>query len=163
MNQRSSGILGKKWQQKWEADGIYESADSVEGKENFFALVMFPYPSGELHMGHWFQYSGADAHARFKRMHGYNVLHPQGFDSFGLPAEEHAIQTGTHPRVQTEMNIDNFRRQLKMLGFSYDWDREIATTDVGYFRWTQWIFLVLYDTWYDDQRNLVRSALGPVS
>ena len=113
-------------------------------------LDMFPYPSGDgLHVGHPEGYTATDIVCRFERMRGKAVLHPMGFDAFGLPAEEHAIKTNTPPRVSTEKNIANFRRQLKMLGFSYDWERELATTDVDYFRWTQWIFLVLFDTWFD--------------
>jgi leucyl-tRNA synthetase len=115
---------------------------------------MFPYPSGDgLHVGHPEGYTATDIVCRFWRMRGKSVLHPIGFDAFGLPAEEHAIKTNTPPRVQTEKNIENFRRQLKMLGFSYDWDRELATTDIDYFRWTQWIFLALFDTWFDEQLN----------
>ena len=111
---------------------------------------MFPYPSGEgLHVGHPEGYTATDMYCRFQRMRGYNVLHPMGYDAFGLPAEQYAIQTGTHPRVTTERNIANIRRQIKRLGFSYDWDRELATTDPDYMRWTQWIFLVLFDTWFD--------------
>ena len=115
---------------------------------------MFPYPSGDgLHVGHPEGYTATDIVCRAARMQGKSVMHPMGFDAFGLPAEEHAIKTGEHPRVQTEQNIDTFRRQLKMLGFSYDWSRELATTDVEYFRWTQWIFLQMFDTWFDDDQQ----------
>ena len=115
-----------------------------------YVLDMFPYPSGDgLHVGHPEGYTATDIVCRFQRMRGTTVMHPMGWDAFGLPAEQHAKKTGTHPRTTTEKNIANFRRQLKMLGFSYDWDRELATTDVGYFRWTQFIFLVLFDTWFD--------------
>ena len=115
---------------------------------------MFPYPSGDgLHVGHPEGYTATDIVCRFERMRGKSVLHPMGFDAFGLPAEEHAIKTNTPPRESTERNITTFRRQLKMLGFSYDWDRELATTDVDYFRWTQWIFLVLFDTWFDPEQQ----------
>jgi leucyl-tRNA synthetase len=118
--------------------------------EKVYILDMFPYPSGNgLHVGHPEGYTATDIVARYQRMRGKTVLHPMGFDAFGLPAEEHALATNTPPRESTERNIQNFRRQLKMLGFSYDWNRELATTDVDYFRWTQWIFLVLFDTWYD--------------
>ncbi len=113
---------------------------------------MFPYPSGDgLHVGHPEGYTATDIVCRYSRMRGKSVLHPMGFDAFGLPAEEHAIRTNTPPRESTERNIANFCRQLKMLGFSYDWQRQLATTDVEYFRWTQWIFLVLFDTWYDPE------------
>jgi leucyl-tRNA synthetase len=122
--------------------------------EKLYVLDMFPYPSGDgLHVGHPEGYTATDIVCRAARMQGKSVVHPMGFDSFGLPAEEHAIKTGVHPRVQTEKNIATFRRQLKMLGFSYDWGREIATTDVEYFRWTQWIFLKIYDTWFDSEQQ----------
>ncbi len=138
-----------KWQQYWQTNRTFATPRLPAGKK-LYALDMFPYPSGDgLHVGHPEGYTATDIVCRFERMRGASVLHPMGFDAFGLPAEEHAIRTGTPPRVGTEKNIDNFRRQLKMLGFSYDWDRELATTDPGYFRWTQWIFLLLYDTWYD--------------
>ncbi|MDG2384064.1 MAG: leucine--tRNA ligase [Pirellulaceae bacterium] len=143
-----------KWQSFWESNRTFR-APELPGDKKLYALDMFPYPSGDgLHVGHPEGYTATDIVSRFYRMRGYDVLHPMGFDAFGLPAEEHAIKTNTPPRVQTEQNIATFRRQLKMLGFSYDWDREIATTDVDYFRWTQWIFLVIYDTWFDtDQKK----------
>ncbi len=120
------------------------------GTGKLYALDMFPYPSGDgLHVGHPEGYTATDIVCRAARMQGKSVIHPMGFDAFGLPAEEHAIKTGEHPRSRTEKNIATFRRQLKSLGFSYDWSRELATTDVGYFRWTQWIFLQIYDTWFD--------------
>lgn len=145
-----------RWQAYWAANRTFaspEMPDLKKGKKRYI-LDMFPYPSGDgLHVGHPEGYTATDIVSRFARMNGDSVLHPMGFDSFGLPAEEHAIRTGEHPRVQTARNIDNFTRQLKMLGFSYDWDRTIATTDEEYFRWTQWIFLVLYDTWFDTETN----------
>ncbi|MBM3419614.1 MAG: leucine--tRNA ligase, partial [Bacteroidetes bacterium] len=117
----------------------------------FYILDMFPYPSGAgLHVGHPEGYTATDIIGRYKRMKGYNVLHPMGWDAFGLPAEQYAIQTGTHPSVTTRNNCDTFRRQIKEIGLSYDWDREINTTDPGYFRWTQWIFIRLYNTWFDE-------------
>ncbi|MDA1280245.1 MAG: leucine--tRNA ligase [Chloroflexi bacterium] len=143
-NRYTPSDIEKKWQAKWETDGIYEAADHVEGKENFFALVMFPYPSGDIHMGHWFQYTGADAYARFKRMQGYNVLHPQGFDSFGLPAENAAIERGEDPREWTYANIDTARRQFREMGASYDWSRELVTSDPEYYKWNQYFFLQFY-------------------
>ncbi|MQG88181.1 MAG: leucine--tRNA ligase [SAR202 cluster bacterium] len=136
--------MEKKWQTQWESDGIYEASDYIEGKENYFSLVMFPYPSGDIHMGHWFQYSGSDAYARFKRMQGYNVLHPQGFDSFGLPAENAAIERGADPRKWTYSNIDNSRRQFREMGASYDWSRELVTSDPEYYKWNQYWFLQFY-------------------
>ena len=118
-----------------------------EKKPKFYALDMFPYPSGEgLHVGHPEGYTASDIVSRYKRMKGFNVLHPIGWDAFGLPAEQYAIKTGTHPKLTTEKNISNFRRQLKSLGFSYDWDREINTTDPSYYKWTQWIFKLLWHT-----------------
>ncbi len=142
-----------KWQQYWEQQGTFR-APELPGPQKLYVLDMFPYPSGDgLHVGHPEGYTATDIVCRWARMRGYDVLHPMGFDAFGLPAEEHAIKTNTPPRVQTERNIENFQRQLKMLGFSYDWQRELATTDVGYFRWTQWIFLMLFDTWFDPQQQ----------
>ncbi len=141
------------WQAYWEEHKTFATPRLPSG-EKMYVLDMFPYPSGDgLHVGHPEGYTATDIVCRAARMQGKSVLHPMGFDSFGLPAEEHAIKTGEHPRVQTEQNITTFRRQMKMLGFSYDWSRELATTDVGYFRWTQWIFLKLYDTWFDEEQQ----------
>jgi leucyl-tRNA synthetase len=142
-----------KWQRYWEEHKTFKTPDMPVG-EKLYVLDMFPYPSGAgLHVGHPEGYTATDIVCRFARMNGKCVLHPMGFDAFGLPAEEHAIKTNTPPRVNTEQNIATFTRQLKMLGFSYDWDRELATTDVEYFRWTQWIFLVLFDTWFDAEQQ----------
>lgn len=143
-----------KWQAYWEQHRSF-SAPVLPHSRKRYVLDMFPYPSGDgLHVGHPEGYTATDIVCRFARARGESVLHPMGFDAFGLPAEEHAIKTGEHPRIQTERNIENFTRQLKMLGFSYDWDRVLATTDEDYFRWTQWIFLLLYDTWFDaDQQR----------
>ncbi len=138
-----------KWQGYWEKNKSFKAPD-VSTKPKLYVLDMFPYPSGEgLHVGHPEGYSATDMYCRFQRMKGYNVLHPMGYDAFGLPAEQYAIETGTHPRITTERNIANIRRQIKRLGFSYDWDREFASTDTDYMRWTQWIFLLLFDTWFD--------------
>jgi leucyl-tRNA synthetase len=138
-----------KWQDYWERNKIFSVPD-VSSKPKLYVLDMFPYPSGEgLHVGHPEGYSATDMYCRFQRMRGYNVLHPMGYDAFGLPAEQYAINTGTHPRITTERNIANIRRQIKQLGFSYDWDREFASTDPAYVRWTQWIFLLLFNTWFD--------------
>ncbi|MBB73647.1 MAG: leucine--tRNA ligase [Planctomycetaceae bacterium] len=143
-----------KWQAYWETRETFRAPDLPEG-EKLYVLDMFPYPSGDgLHVGHPEGYTATDIVCRYARMQGKSVLHPMGFDAFGLPAEEHAIKTNTPPRESTEKNIATFRRQLKMLGFSYDWERELATTDVDYFSWTQWIFLLLFDTWFDaDQQR----------
>ena len=138
-----------KWQSWWETHDTF-ATPRLPGARKTYVLDMFPYPSGEgLHVGHPEGYTATDIVARFERMRGTSVMHPMGFDAFGLPAEEYAIRTGTPPRESTERNIANFTRQLKMLGFSYDWDRVLATTDPAYVRWTQWIFLVLFDTWFD--------------
>ena len=144
----------RRWQQVWESEKTFRTADpgdpSVAGKPKYYILDMFPYPSGAgLHVGHPEGYTATDILARFKRMNGFHVLHPIGWDAYGLPAEEYARKTGTHPRVTTVQNIATFRRQIKALGFSYDWDREVDTTDPDYFKWTQWIFLVIHDTWFD--------------
>lgn len=142
-----------KWQSFWENNKTFKTPEMPTG-EKLYVLDMFPYPSGSgLHVGHPEGYTATDIVCRYARMCGKSVLHPMGFDAFGLPAEEHAIKTNTPPRVSTEKNIAEFTRQLKMLGFSYDWDRVLATTDVEYFRWTQWIFLVLFDTWFDKDQQ----------
>ena len=136
----------KKWQKRWEDEKTFATDTSDFSKPKYYILDMFPYPSGNgLHVGHPEGYTATDIVARKKRMEGYNVLHPMGFDSFGLPAEQFAIQTGHHPALFTQKNIDHFREQIKSLGFSYDWDREIATSDPQYYKWTQWIFEKLYE------------------
>ena len=138
-----------KWQTHWQTNKTFKTVTDAT-KPKYYILDMFPYPSGAgLHVGHPEGYTATDILARYKRMRGFNVLHPMGWDAFGLPAEQFAIETGTHPRATTERNINNFRRQIQSLGFSYDWDREVDTTDPSYYKWTQWIFLLLYDTWYD--------------
>ena len=120
----------------------------------FYILDMFPYPSGAgLHVGHPEGYTATDILARYRRAQGRHVLHPMGWDAFGLPAEQYAVKTGQHPRLTTEANVANFTRQIKSLGFSYDWSREVNTTDPGYFRWTQWIFLQLYNAWFNPETN----------
>ncbi|MFP6753390.1 MAG: leucine--tRNA ligase [Pirellulaceae bacterium] len=149
MPKYNPSTIEPRWQQYWEENNTFESPAMPEG-EKLYVLDMFPYPSGDgLHVGHPEGYTATDITCRFERMRGKSVLHPMGFDAFGLPAEEHAILTNTPPRVQTEKNIKTFTRQLKMLGFSYDWNRVLATTDVHYFRWTQWILLLLFDSWFD--------------
>ena len=137
--------IEEKWQKYWEENKIFKTSED-KGKRKFYALDMFPYPSGAgLHVGHPEGYTATDILSRLKRMQGYNVLHPMGWDAFGLPAEQYALDTGNDPAQFTEHNINNFRRQIKSLGFSYDWDREINTTDPKYYKWTQWIFLKLYE------------------
>ena len=134
-----------KWQKYWEENKTFK-VEVDPNKEKLYILDMFPYPSGSgLHVGHPLGYTATDIYSRFKRLQGFNVLHPIGWDAFGLPAEQYAVRTGTHPKVTTQENISNFKRQIKMLGFSYDWDREINTTDQKYYKWTQWIFLQLYN------------------
>jgi leucyl-tRNA synthetase len=138
-----------RWQRHWQEHKTFRTPDDSD-RPKFYVLDMFPYPSGSgLHVGHPEGYTATDILARYRRMRGFNVLHPMGWDAFGLPAEQHAIATGEHPNANTQRNINNFRRQIQSLGFSYDWDREVDTTDPNYFKWTQWIFLVLFDTWYD--------------
>lgn len=137
-------VIEPKWQKFWDEFKTFKTTDDPS-KQKFYALDMFPYPSGAgLHVGHPEGYTATDIVSRYKRMQGYNVLHPMGWDAFGLPAEQHALDTGEHPRDITVKNINNFRRQIKSLGFSYDWDREISTTDPEYYKWTQWIFIQLY-------------------
>ena len=153
-----------KWQARWETEKTFRTPSPGDAgfdasKPKYYVLDMFPYPSGAgLHVGHPEGYTATDIIGRFKRMTGHNVLHPMGYDSFGLPAEQYAIKTGQHPAVTTAANIENFRRQLKSLGFAYDWDREIATTDPEYVRWTQWIFLQLYGSYFCEEENKAKSV-----
>ena len=142
--------IERKWQSYWEANQTFRTPDVAPGKPKLYVLDMFPYPSGAgLHVGHPEGYTATDILCRYKRMRGFNVLHPMGWDAFGLPAEQYAIQTGTHPRETTQKNIATFKRQIQSLGFSYDWEREVDTTDPAYYKWTQWIFLKIFNTWYD--------------
>ena len=154
MPRYNPATIEPKWQRFWEQHQTFKTPRlPTAGSEKLYVLDMFPYPSGDgLHVGHPEGQTATDILCRYQRMRGRCVMHPMGWDAFGLPAEQHAIKTGAHPRATTEKNIANFRRQEKMLGFSYDWDRELSTTDVEYLRWTQWIFLVLFDTWYDEER-----------
>lgn len=141
--------IEKKWQEKWSADGVYHVTNDPS-KPKYYVLDMFPYPSGAgLHVGHPLGYIASDIVSRYKRTKGFNVLHPMGFDAFGLPAEQYAIQTGQHPAITTEKNIETYKRQLKQIGFSFDWDREVRTCDPGYYKWTQWIFSQLFNAWYN--------------
>src|SRR3990167_4567127 len=136
--------IEQKWQKIWQKSGIYKAKDSVKGKNNFYHLVMFPYPSGDLHIGHWYNFAPADVFARLKKMKGFNVMSPIGFDSFGLPAENAAIKRKIHPRDWTYKNIQTMKKQLQSMGNMHDWSREIITSDPGYYKWTQWMFLQLY-------------------
>ncbi len=155
-------VIEPKWQQSWQEQETYRTANPGEPafdkkRPKYYVLDMFPYPSGQgLHVGHPEGYTATDIIARYKRMCGFNVLHPMGWDAFGLPAEQYAIKTGQHPRTTTEANIIQFKRQLQRIGFSYDWSREVNTTDPGYFKWTQWIFLQLYHSYFDAEKNQAR-------
>jgi leucyl-tRNA synthetase len=145
-----------KWQQFWDTHSSFRTANTPD-KPKAYILDMYPYPSGAgLHVGHPEGYTATDILCRYKRMRGYNVLHPIGWDAFGLPAERYAMQTNVHPRITTEQNIATFRRQIKMLGLSYDWSREVDSTDPGYYKWTQWIFLKVYNSWYDSRAQSAR-------
>jgi leucyl-tRNA synthetase len=154
--------LRDKWQAYWDEHQTFHQLNPGDAgfdprRPKFYVLDMFPYPSGAgLHVGHPEGYTATDIVTRYKHMRGFNVLHPMGWDAFGLPAEQHAVETGEHPVMTTKRNIATFKRQLKSLGFSYDWDREIATTDEDYYCWTQWIFLKLFNSWYDDQVKKAR-------
>jgi len=148
--------IEKKWQQKWAEDKLYETRED-NSKTKWYALTMFPYTSGDLHIGHWYAMAPSDVHARYKRMQGYNVLHPIGFDSFGLPAENAAIKRGIHPHIWTMNNIENMRRQLKSMGAMHDWSREVITCLPEYYKWTQWFFLQLY------KAGLAYRAKAPVN
>src|SRR5690606_3682750 len=137
-----------KWQKYWADNQIFKAENHTD-KEKFYVLDMFPYPSGAgLHVGHPLGYIASDIYARFKRHQGFNVLHPQGYDSFGLPAEQYAIQTGQHPAITTETNIKRYREQLDKIGFSFDWSREVRTSEPDYYKWTQWIFIQLFNSYY---------------
>lgn len=146
-----------RWQKFWAEDGTFR-AENISDKPKYYVLDMFPYPSGAgLHVGHPLGYIASDIYARYKRHQGFNVLHPQGYDSFGLPAEQYAIQTGQHPAVTTETNINRYREQLDKIGFSFDWDREVRTSNPEYYKWTQWIFIQLFNSWFNHNSNKAES------
>ena len=148
--------LEKKWQQRWVEKGSYKVSNDLS-RPKFYVLDMFPYPSGAgLHVGHPLGYIASDIYARYKRLKGFNVLHPMGYDAFGLPAEQYAIDHGIHPAVSTEANIGNFRQQMNNIGFCFDWEREVRTSDPAYYKWTQWIFLQLFKSWYDRRQDKAR-------
>jgi len=169
-----AGRIELAWQQRWADDATFdtpnptgdlaEGFERVAGRPKLFVLDMFPYPSGSgLHVGHPLGYIGTDVYSRYKTMTGHNVLHPMGFDAFGLPAEQYAVQTGQHPRITTDLNIANMRRQMTRLGLGFDWRRSLATTDVAYYRWTQWIFVQLFNAWYDTASGTARSVADLVA
>ena len=144
--------IERKWQSRWAENHTFKAVED-ESRPKYYVLDMFPYPSGAgLHVGHPLGYIASDIFSRYKRLCGFNVLHPMGYDAFGLPAEQYAIQTGQHPAVTTEKNISRYREQLDRIGFSYDWSREVRTCDPEYYKWTQWAFLKMFGSWYD--RNL---------
>ena len=149
--------IEKKWQKYWEDNQTYKTSNNTD-KPKFYVLDMFPYPSGAgLHVGHPLGYIASDIYARYKRHQGFNVLHPVGYDSFGLPAEQYAIQTGTHPAITTEQNITRYEEQLRKIGFSFDWSREVRTSDASYYKWTQWIFIELFHSWYNKNTDKAES------
>ena len=149
--------IEKKWQKFWAMNNTFR-VDNDSEKPKYYVLDMFPYPSGAgLHVGHPLGYIASDIFSRYKRLKGFNVLHPMGYDSFGLPAEQYAIQTGQHPAITTETNINRYREQLDNLGFSYDWSREVRTSDPGYYKWTQWIFMLLFNSWYNLESDQAES------
>ena len=148
--------IEKKWQKQWVEDKTYQVTED-ETKPKFYVLNMFPYPSGAgLHVGHPLGYIASDIYARYKRLQGFNVLHPMGYDAYGLPAEQYAIQTGQHPEVTTENNISRYREQLDKIGFSFDWSREVRTCEPGYYHWTQWAFLRMFDSYYCNRTRQAR-------
>ncbi|MCA9276395.1 MAG: leucine--tRNA ligase [Phycisphaerales bacterium] len=164
-----AGELETRWQRWWDEQGTYRQPNPGEdgfdaSKPKYYALDMFPYPSGAgLHVGHPEGYTATDIICRYKRMNGFNVLHPMGWDAFGLPAEQYAIQTGVHPEVTTKKAVDNFRRQLQRFGFCYDWSREFGTIDPEYYKWTQWIFLKIYHSWFDPDADEGRGKARPIN
>ena len=149
--------IEKKWQEKWEKDQTYLVEDN-QTLPKYYILDMFPYPSGEgLHVGHPLGYIASDIVSRYKKHLGFNVLHPMGYDSFGLPAEQFAIQTGKHPSLTTQTNIKRYRQQLNRLGFSFDWNREIQTSDPQFYKWTQKFFIMMFNSWYDKNEDKAKS------
>ena len=143
--------IEKKWQSWWEEQGVNQASNQSD-KPKYYVLDMFPYPSGAgLHVGHPLGYIASDIVSRYKRLKGFNVLHPMGFDAFGLPAEQYAIQTGQHPAITTEENIKRYKEQLRNIGFSFDWAREVQTCDPKFYRWTLCIFMLLFTHWYNQE------------
>ncbi|MFA7155149.1 MAG: class I tRNA ligase family protein, partial [Proteiniphilum sp.] len=150
------GEIEKRWQKYWADHEIYKVTEDTT-RPKFYVLDMFPYPSGAgLHVGHPLGYIASDIFSRYKRLQGFNVLHPMGYDAYGLPAEQYAIQTGQHPAVTTEQNIARYREQLDKIGFSYDWNREVRTCDPAYYKWTQWAFVRMFHSYYCNQARQAR-------
>ena len=148
--------LEQKWQKYWNDQQIYK-VDVDQNRPKFYVLDMFPYPSGAgLHVGHPLGYIASDIYSRYKRLNGFNVLHPMGYDAYGLPAEQYAIQTGQHPAITTEKNLTRYREQLDKIGFCYDWDREVKTCDPNYYHWTQWAFIQMFEHYYCNQAKQAR-------
>ncbi|MBU3677567.1 MAG: class I tRNA ligase family protein, partial [Chitinophagaceae bacterium] len=161
--QYSFQSIEQKWRTRWAEKQSYQ-VTYKPNKPKCYVLDMFPYPSGAgLHVGHPLGYIAGDIYARFKRLEGYNVLHPMGFDAFGLPAEQYALQTGQHPADTTRINIQRYKDQLNLIGFCYDWDREVITADPNYYRWTQWIFLQLFNSWYNPETQKAEPIEGIVA
>jgi leucyl-tRNA synthetase len=157
MSEYNHREIEKNWQQYWEQNQTYKVGKGTD-RPKYYVLDMFPYPSGAgLHVGHPLGYIASDIYSRYKRLKGFNVLHPMGFDSFGLPAEQYAIQTGQHPAITTEQNITRYIEQLKNIGFSYDWSREVRTSDASYYKWSQWIFMELFNSWYNNDTDKAES------
>ncbi len=157
------GEVEKKWQKQWAAEKVFKT-EIIEGKPKYYVLDMFPYPSGAgLHVGHPLGYIASDIFSRYKRLKGFNVLHPMGYDAYGLPAEQYAIQTGTHPAITTEINLARYREQLDRIGFSFDWDREVRTSDPDYYKWTQWTFIQLFNSWYNKKTDKAEPVSALIS
>lgn len=149
-----------RWQEYWRANNVYKTKVD-NSRPKFYVLDMFPYPSGAgLHVGHPLGYIASDIYSRYKRLQGFNVLHPMGYDAYGLPAEQYAIQTGQHPEVTTVNNINRYREQLDKIGFCYDWSRELKTCDPKYYKWTQWAFVKMFNSYYDKKENKAKSIVS---
>jgi leucyl-tRNA synthetase len=154
--------IEKKWQKYWVDYKTFKTKTDPT-RPKYYVLDMFPYPSGAgLHVGHPLGYIASDIYSRYKRLKGFNVLHPMGYDAYGLPAEQYAIQTGTHPAVTTEKNVARYREQMDKIGFSYDWDREVKTCDPNYYKWTQWTFIKLFHHWYNNKTRKAEPIAGLV-
>nr|HPI71502.1 class I tRNA ligase family protein [Tenuifilaceae bacterium] len=155
--------IEKKWQQYWKEHETYR-VEINRAKPKYYVLDMFPYPSGAgLHVGHPLGYIASDIYSRYKRLKGFNVLHPMGYDAFGLPAEQYAIQTGQHPAITTDNNIKRYREQLDKIGFNYDWNREVRTCDSKYYHWTQWAFLKMFNHWYNNRSQKAEPIEGLIA